>query len=195
MKKILLMGLEDTGKTAIIEILKHKKIENVKNILPTRGRRIEEIKFNNQVYYVWELAGPSKYRIRWIEEKDRIFTLTNEMIYFINIQNVETYEESINYLTQLLNVFNLGFNRFIDTNFKLFILFHKSDPNIVNLREFLDNSTFLTDKIKKLNIPYTYEIWKTSIYNFQENFSESFLINENILNFGTLLARIFSSDF
>lgn len=193
MKKILLMGLEDTGKTAIIEILKHKKIENINNILPTRGRRIEEVKFNNQVYYVWELAGPSKYRIRWIEEKDRLFTLINEMIYFINIQNVETYEESVNYLAKLLNVFNLGFNRFIDTNFKLFILFHKSDPNIVNLREFLDNSTLLTDKIKKLNIPYVYEIWKTSIYNFQDNFSESFLINENILYFGTLLARIFSS--
>ena len=193
MKKVLLMGLEDTGKTAIIEILKHKKIENIKNILPTRGRRIEEIKFKNQVYYVWELAGPSKYRIRWIEEKDLIFTLTNEMIYFINVQNVEAYEESVNYLAQLLNVLNSGFNRFIDINFKMFILFHKSDPNIVNLHEFLDNSTLLTDKIKKLNIYYTYEIWRTSIYNFQENFSESILINENILYFGTLLARIFSS--
>jgi hypothetical protein len=193
MKKVLLMGLEDTGKTAIIEILKHKKIENIKYILPTRGCRIEEIKFNNQVFYVWELAGPSKYRIRWIEEKDRIFTLINEMIYFINVQNVETYEESVNYLAQLLNVFNSGFNGFIDTNFKLFILFHKSDPNMVNLREFLDNSTLLTNKIKKLNILFTYEIWKTSIYNFQGNFYESFLTNDNISYFGTLLARIFSS--
>lgn len=192
MKKILLMGLEDTGKTAIVEILKHKKIENAENILPTKGRRIEEIKLNDQAYYVWELAGPSKYRIRWIERKDQMFTLTNELIYFINIQKVEYYEKSINYLEQLLNVFNSGFNRFLETDFKLFILYHKSDPSVVNLHEFLDNSTLLTDKIKKLNIHYRYEIWKTSIYNFQENLSESFLINENILYFGTLLAKIFS---
>lgn len=193
MKKVLLMGLEDTGKTAILEILKHKKIENAENILPTKGRRIEEIKLNNQPYSVWELAGPSKYRIKWIERKDLTFTLTNELIYFINIQQVEYYEKSINYLEQLLNVLNSGPNRFLEINFKLFILFHKSDPTMVNLHEFIDNSTLLTDKIKKLNIHYTYEIWKTSIYNFQENIFESFLINENIPYFGTLLARIFSA--
>ncbi len=133
MKKVLLMGLEDTGKTAILEILKHKKIENAENILPTKGRRIEEIKLNDQPYYLWELAGPSKYRVKWIERKDLMFPLTNELIYFINVQDVEYYEKSINYLEQLLNILNSGPKEFLETNFKLFILFHKSDPIMVNL--------------------------------------------------------------
>jgi hypothetical protein len=190
MRKVLLMGLEDTGKTTIIEVLKHKKIIDLNKILPTRGRRIEEFVFNNQHFCVWELAGPARYRDRWIAEKDLIFMLTNELIYFINIQNNEDYERSVNYLAKLMDLI-IGFNE-IDSKFKLFIFIHKFDPTLVDLHEYIENSKLLIDRIKQISIPYDYEIWNTSVWNFQKNFLETVFMNKNILYFGTILVRLFT---
>ena len=192
MRKVLFMGLEDTGKTAIIEVLKHKTIIDLKNILPTRGRRIEEFVFNNQHFCVWELAGPSRYRDRWIAEIDLIFMLTSELIYFINVQNVEDYERSVKFLTKLMDCI-LEFNEMIDSKFKLFILLHKFDPTLVDLHKYIENSKLLADRIKQISIPFDYEIWNTSVWNFRKNFFESFINNKEIQYLGSLIKKIFCS--
>jgi GTPase SAR1 family protein len=192
MRKVLFMGLEDTGKTAIIEILKHKKIVDLKKILPTRGRRIEEFIFNNQHFCVWELAGPTRYRERWIAEKDLIFMLINELIFFINVQNFEDYEKSVKYLTKLTDLI-VEFNDKIDSNFKIFIFLHKFDPTIADLHKYVENAKFLTDKIKQLSLPYNYEIWKTSVLNFQQNFFKAIINNKEIQYFGSIVKKIFCS--
>ena len=187
-KKVLFMGLDDTGKTTIIKILKNKSIGNIFDTLPSRGLSIEKFELPHQEFYIWDLAGTFKYRLRWINNINYFLSL-NELIYFIDIQDKSNYTNSISYLTKILHIIN---SKLSNSKYKLFILLHKSDPEIIKSRDFGKNFDFLINNIHDLNINYDYEILRTNIYTQSKDFSE-LSQNVNPICFGTIIKRIFAS--
>ena len=65
------------------------------------------------------------------------------MIYFIDIQDPSFFDDSINYLSDIISSLNLEFQNLTDSNFKLFILLHKADPDIINSLSIIKNIEFL----------------------------------------------------
>merc|ERR1711937_575074 len=62
--KILCVGLDNSGKSTIIERLKPKKA-TVSELVPTVGFSVEEFSKNNISFTVFDMSGQGRYRNLW----------------------------------------------------------------------------------------------------------------------------------
>ncbi len=192
-KKILILGIQNTGKTALLNVLQDRGLFRIFNLLPTRGWSIEDIFIHNLRFITWDLGGVERYRLKWINLKELIFSETEEIIYLIDIQDTSSYIDSIRYLSDIIQALNLQqIKDSLNSRFYLNILFHKADPEIINSPKSMENINFLTNCIDNLEIPFNYEINKTSLFNFQRNYTEELFEQSN--QFGTLISDLFSSS-
>lgn len=64
--RVLVVGLDNSGKTTIINHLKPKKAASASTeITPTVGFQVEEFKKNNINFTVYDMSGQSRYRSLW----------------------------------------------------------------------------------------------------------------------------------
>ena len=64
--RVLVVGLDNSGKTTIINHLKPKKAAGPNaEITPTVGFQVEEFKKNNINFTVYDMSGQSRYRSLW----------------------------------------------------------------------------------------------------------------------------------
>lgn len=119
--KVMMFGLDDSGKTKILYLLKLKE-ETL--TLPSLGFNIEEINDPNweKGITIWEAGGGEKIRILWTNYLNDI----NGLIWVYDINDNERFEESINELKKILN------NPDLNLNVPLLIYANKSDLNINN---------------------------------------------------------------
>jgi len=85
------------------------------------------------------------------------------LLYVIDMQDPARYEESFEYLKNILDIMKLmGENPYI------LAFMHKSDPDIINEPEFQVNCEYVADKLNFLLNKYEFEfdIYTTSIFNF-----------------------------
>ena len=117
--KVLMLGLDDSGKTKILYLLKLG--ESVLTI-PSIGFNVEVIENDNweKNITIWDLGGGEKIRPLW----NQYFNKTNGLIWVYDINNNERIEESQNELIKLLD------NSDLDNNLPLLIYANKSDLNI-----------------------------------------------------------------
>ena len=190
-KKVLLLGIQNTGKTAIVNVLRDRGLTRIFNLLPTRGWSIQDLCVYNIRYIAWDLGGVSRYRLRWIRTKELIFSEVNEIVYLIDIQDTSSCMDSIKYLSDIIQTLSIEeIKETLDTGFRFNILFHKVDPQIHESPKIADNINILTRCIDNLEIPFDYNIRKTSLFSFQKNYSEE-LFNQPI-GFGSLVNNLFS---
>ena len=98
--KLLIIGLDNSGKTSLLYYLKYKKIKN--NLEPTRHPSSEEFIFNNINYKAFDLGGHKLARILWKNylhnidivifvvdstDHERIYEVKNELSNIIDIKN------------------------------------------------------------------------------------------------------------
>jgi ADP-ribosylation factor-like protein 6 len=62
--KIVCCGLDNSGKTTIINLLKPKKIQSA-DITPTVGFSVENFEKNNLAFTVFDMSGQGKFRNLW----------------------------------------------------------------------------------------------------------------------------------
>lgn len=60
--KILVLGLDNAGKTTLLKSLSH---EEVSNIEPTKGFNVKAISHENFKLNVWDLGGQAEIRQYW----------------------------------------------------------------------------------------------------------------------------------
>ncbi|KKN34284.1 hypothetical protein LCGC14_0795140 [marine sediment metagenome] len=173
LKKVLILGFPNSGKTAITHLLKDRYLEDPESLLPTRGISIQFCLINNGRIAIWDLGGASTYRRRWIERRELIFPESNKVIYVIDIQDSLLFNVTIKYFSEIFNSREIC--DILGPELKLHVLFHKTDPDIRNSPTINKNVEILTQKINSINIPFKYEISKTSIYSFNPNISDSLL--------------------
>ena len=165
--KIIFAGLNSVGKTSIYKkVIEHVDIQDLENLPPTRGieRRVHALGDHSIIF--WDLGGQKSYRLNYFTDS-RIFEDTSVLIYVIDIQDKVRFDESIEYLLQILMTI-----KHLANVPKIYVLLHKYDPNLVHqLRtNIVELSTILREANK---IPsMTISKFATSIYS--ENMDDIF---------------------
>lgn len=119
--QILILGLDDAGKTTYLEQLKHlyqnSTAPNQLIIPPTVGLNIGKIDINNRAKLVfWDLGGQSGLRVLW----DKYFNDSHAIIYILDSCDLNRLDESTHEIEKLLQDKDL-------TDAPLLILLNKSD--------------------------------------------------------------------
>lgn len=159
--KILLIGLDNGGKTSILKCLKGiKGLSAFNSPNPTRGLEIERFEALDSKYAIWDLGGQEAYHDEYFDDIENILRGTNKIIYVFDVQDVKRYDIAIEYLKRIINIRE----KLINIDFSIFL--HKFDPDL----EFdqMLNEIIIDELIKKIKevIPpdFIYSIHKTSIY-------------------------------
>ncbi|MHA1651386.1 MAG: ADP-ribosylation factor-like protein [Candidatus Helarchaeota archaeon] len=157
-KKILLAGLENAGKTAILNILtKRFKIADLK---PTKNVEVAPLTTKTVTFNIWDMGGQEDYRKIYLSHPERFFVNVHTVIYVVDIQDKQKYRLALSYLEKILEIME-SFAEFPD----FLIFLHKADPQIYN--DFLPEIKMLEHKFNDLfkNRNFLYRILHTSIYN------------------------------
>lgn len=167
--KILIMGLDNSGKTSILMSLKEDtNLLSYFSLKPTKGLSIEEFKNSDQKLICWDLGGQAQYRKGYLEDFEKYVKETTKIIFVIDIQDQARFSLAFQYLEDLID--NLIKSKYI---IEISIFLHKYDPNLRNKENFQELNhkidTELIKRIKKI-IPkqFNYDIFKTTIYTVFE---------------------------
>jgi len=161
--KLIVMGLDNAGKTSIIlSLTKKANLLDFCSIKPTQGLNIVNIdddpymKFN-----IWDFGGQEGYRGDYFKKMDDYLVDVERFIYVIDTQDPERYELALQYLTDLIQTLKNS-----QKKLELSIFLHKCDPSF-DLENTFHNriQVKLIDIIRKI-IPsqFKFKIFKTSVY-------------------------------
>ncbi|MFW9771986.1 MAG: ADP-ribosylation factor-like protein [Candidatus Thorarchaeota archaeon] len=168
-QKIMIIGLDNAGKTAILSKYGGKLgITGLVNLKPTKGVQRQFIKTEESALdvFIWDMGGQKQYRNKYLKHPEYYFLQIDLLIYVIDIQDSERFAESFEYFEEILNVLlTLEENPFI------VIYIHKVDPDIKTEPEILLSIELLKDNINTLmnQFGFDYEAYLTSIYSLISN--------------------------
>ncbi|NHI93434.1 MAG: hypothetical protein EAX96_13185 [Candidatus Lokiarchaeota archaeon] len=186
-KKILMIGLDNAGKSATFEIIKNKPQGSLQklasaliNLKPTKGVNRDTINFHDLEFSFWDMGGQKDYRNQYLEKPDYFFVQTDLMYYVIDAQDKDRHSEALEYFEKILSLMN-----YLKEYPKIIIFLHKIDPEVT-----VDTSLLNVD-LKNLFKKYPkfgYQTYKTSIYDessIYKAFSDGFKMissHESVIN-------------
>ncbi len=178
--KITFIGLDNAGKSTIINIFKKSiKHDEISKIKPTIGMKREHLLLRNFNISILDLGGQKKYRGLYLKNPHRYFDHLSLVFYVIDIQDERRFEETLKYLREIANII-ANFNKKEDCEF--IVLIHKYDPEIVNDIIFEEKFEYLAEKIETiLTNKFEFKIYKSSIYNLANLQNSDFLTYFNSL--------------
>jgi small GTP-binding protein len=167
-QKIIVVGLSNAGKTTILKKFGGQiGIKDLAKLNPTKGIERQEIVTSDLALAIWDFGGQEEYRNKYLQYPDKYFLNVDLVIYVIDLQDPESYEESINYFNQIIDVLHK-----VEEDPYILIFIHKFDPDIKDDSEVLLNIELLKDLIKgvfKKRKQFEYDIFLSSIYSLIAN--------------------------
>ncbi|MHA1276185.1 MAG: ADP-ribosylation factor-like protein [Candidatus Helarchaeota archaeon] len=166
LKKILVIGLDQAGKTSILNILK-QKYNLMDNIKPTAGIERDEFNILGVPILSWDLGGQQKFRQGYLKDF-KIFAETDALYFVVDLLNPKRYEEALQYYGDVLDICKK-----LDLRPRIVLCIHKADPNIrnsLNTQEIIKN---LKDDFLARSRGYEIKIYVTSIYD-RKTIAEAF---------------------
>ena len=168
-KKIVIMGLDNSGKTSIVMCLKGvKNLSSFNTVSPTRGFETISFKALGSEFNIWDFGGQQKLREEYLKNfKDHIKG-ASKLIYVIDIQDENRYDTALEYLSEIIKLLR---KTKINLEFSLFL--HKFDPDLEILKKEIKEEVIQSLKLKIDDIippDFPFQIYKTSIYTvFQKS--------------------------
>ena len=133
--KLVILGLENAGKTSIVDLLKQKTevtLRKPPDMYPTKG--VERRSLFQGNIMVWDLGGQEVYRNEYLKNPESYFKEISFCYYVIDAQDYYRLAPSTMYF---MGVFNLI--KKYSPNARIVLLFHKMDPNFdPNIRNLKD---------------------------------------------------------
>jgi GTPase SAR1 family protein len=169
-KKVLLIGLDNGGKSSILALLQNE-YSRLQSLLPTKGVKREKLDFFGFPIISWDLGGQIQYRESYLEQPELYFSGVDLILYVIDVQDPERFEESAEYFTKILK-------SIIDLEEKpaFHLLIHKSDQDFRKNLKWQQNVKKIKDLfnpiINKFN-DFETKYMDTTIYQ-QETIMEMF---------------------
>ena len=178
-QKIALFGLNYAGKTSILKTILYE-FEAFAHLLPTTGVDRTELDFFGKNLLIWDFGGQSVYRDDYLKQPIRYFQRIKYFYYVVDVQDVDRIKESAEYFLKLIKL-----TTEYSDDFKIFIFFHKIDPNYRGKTKFDESENkFLNEILPMINeSKLTPTYFYTSIYNpvsVISAFSQPLLGNETI---------------
>ncbi|MHA1132067.1 MAG: ADP-ribosylation factor-like protein [Candidatus Helarchaeota archaeon] len=156
--KVLIAGLDNSGKTSILYALKHKFLE-IARVKPTKKIEISNFNILGLPVFVWDMGGQKKYRKEYFQHKEQ-FNGTDVLFYVVDIQDPAKFDSSLQYFEDVLGIFEL-----LQADPHIFVLLHKADPDELEKSEVLKNKRMLKKRFMDLPTGFQFEIYETSIFN------------------------------
>lgn len=134
-KKLLMIGLDNGGKSSILAVLQDK-FSIIKSLLPTKGVKRERLDFFGYPIISWDLGGQIQYRENYyFKNPEHFFTEVDLILYVIDIQDPERFEESAQYFTRVLDSLED-----LDETAPILVVLHKSDQDFRKTLEWQQNA-------------------------------------------------------
>ena len=160
-KKMVIIGLDNAGKSTIIMTMKRQLgPHNLKDLQPTKGLQTEDFETEDTTYHVWDFGGQKSYRDKYLQ-KPTYFESTDILIFVMDIQDNKRYELALDYMVDILKILkDLG------EKCEWSIFFHKFDPEILESGTHQKRSRELRKKIREIFKEYLspVKVFHTSIY-------------------------------
>jgi small GTP-binding protein len=160
--KLVIAGLDNAGKTSALIALRQKYnfYERVKNLKPTIKIDYSSFKFLSKFRInLWDMGGQKKFRKIYVSNPI-YFEDTDYIYYLIDIQDETKFEETVEYLHELLEIYRtLGYSN------EIIICFNKFDPQFRTNEEFRDRANMIKNLIKSQNKDIQFEFYNTSYYD------------------------------
>ena len=167
--KILIMGLDNSGKTSIlVSMSKEGNILSYCALKPTKGINIRNYEIDDCKLNIWDFGGQRKFRDDYLNNFSKYLSETDKIIYVFDVQDLKRYNLALDYFNDIINLIRIS-----NLNIELNIFLHKFDPNIREKEEFKDIDEIvdekLVDRIEQI-LPkeIRYKIFKTTIYSVFE---------------------------
>ena len=168
-KKLLLMGLDNSGKTCILLSLKEEtNLLSYVSLKPTKGLDISKMESDESELSIWDCGGQEQYRNDYLKSFSKYSTKVEKLIYVIDVQDTARYELSLKYLKEIIEKLIQD-----KTILEISIFLHKLDHNLIRQDNYKDIyeriNVELIPKIRTI-IPsdFEYKIFTTSINTFFE---------------------------
>ncbi len=164
-QKVLVAGLDAAGKTSVLSKFGGRLgISDMISTHPTKG--VVRMKFGDSKVnlFIWDLGGQKEYRERYLNNPEQYFIQLDLLIYVIDVQDPDRFDESLEYFEKILHSIIL-----LEENPYILIFIHKFDPDLKNDPKILLNVELIKDNISELfknnNFDFNTEIYLTSIYS------------------------------
>ncbi len=164
-RKIVLIGLDNSGKTSIVLSLQgNRNLLSYYSLKPTPGLKIDEIRAESANFSVWELGGQVIYIKKYLEDF-KPYTLNVDKLFFvIDVQDIPRYPVAIEYFQDVIDQFR-GYNSFPPIS----LFLHKFDPRLEAEKDEKYSDKVLNEKIvhkiAKIVVPdFFLNVFKTTIY-------------------------------
>ena len=135
--KCMFMGLQNSGKTSILNILKGKFAQSgnmtaqLLKLQPTVRIERNAITLLGLPIKVWDMGGQEQYRQEYLL-RQQYFDRINLLIYVVDIQDAVRFQESFGYF---INILEIIVDLCLDPH--ILVFFHKSDPEVRDSPELL----------------------------------------------------------
>ncbi|MBD3193125.1 MAG: hypothetical protein GF308_21000 [Candidatus Heimdallarchaeota archaeon] len=164
MQKIILLGVDGAGKTALYQRYFGKKTsEALKNLPPTRGIAKYEHDFLRSDVQILDLGGSKEYRENYIGNKELVKGLS-AIVYIIDVQDASKFQETADFLIKWTR-------SVVDAleGVAGYVLFHKIDPGMEG--QLKDNLQKIAKIISPIGGIYPGQLIKsiTTIYSDSSN--------------------------
>ncbi|MFX0058581.1 MAG: ADP-ribosylation factor-like protein [Candidatus Hodarchaeota archaeon] len=168
-QKVVVIGLDNAGKTAILTKFGGKLgITDLASLKPTKGvvRHFIKTEESELDLFIWDMGGQLKYRNKYLENPEKYFLQLDLLIYVIDVQDSDRYAESFEYFEEVLEILNI-----LEENPFILIYIHKYDPDLKRDPEILLNIELLKDNLNTLlnQHGFDYEAYLTSIFSLISN--------------------------
>jgi len=148
-KKLLMIGLDNGGKTSILAVLQDR-FSIIKSLLPTRGVKRERLDFFGYPIISWDLGGQVQYREKlYFNRPELFFTEADLLLYVIDTQDADRFPESANYYRQVLKALN-DLNEFPP----VLVVLSKSDQDYRSSVEWQNNVNVIKNKFNQVSTEF-----------------------------------------
>lgn len=168
-RKILVLGLSNSGKTSIVLSLKDDtNLMSFAFTKPTTGLNVESFNDQGKQISIWDFGGQERYRKEYLKDFNKYTSSAHKIIYVIDVQDFDNYYLSLQYFKEIIE--ELKKTKTI-LDFSIFL--HKYDPNLTKQEKFKDLDqkieNILLSQIPEIFPPdFTYTFFYTTIYTVFE---------------------------
>ncbi len=178
-QKVVVVGLDNAGKTAILTKFGGRLgISELASLKPTKGVNRQFIEGKHLDLLVWDFGGQEGYRSNYFKKPEKYFLQIDLLIYVIDVQDTDKFEESLEYFEKILNTLNT-----LEESPFIMVFIHKFDPDIKNDSTIQLSAELLRDSIDDLFTTNSldYDIYLTSIFSLISNEPEFAHILKDIM--------------
>lgn len=167
--KFIVAGLDEAGKTSILNVL-DRKYNLQDKIKPTVGFNRSIIRIMGVPIINFDLGGQERYRESYFQDL-KLFEQTDVLFFVIDALDVKRHPEAVQYYKRLLKVYKA-----FDIKPRLVVCVHKIDPNIRNSPQVAVAIEEIRELFQEISKGFEVSVFITSIYD-QKSIVQAFSKN------------------